>query len=256
NFWDRGNYKPRYIILHGTAGATTAEALGTYFRSTTGTNNPVSSNYGIGMQGEVHEYVDSSRAAWANGALTSGHDSFWSESINPNLITISIELCKSDINNMVDATEEQYTSVVELCKQLCQIYGIPAKKADLSGGITGHFSIDPVNRSMCPGIFDWPYFFQQLDPEGGKQYMNAQFEAVWLSTLQGHRWRGSGIYGALRTKQMAGKISACAPLVDEIATVDWSGDAIKLQYFSNGVHAEFHVASGVTKFYDARNTEL
>jgi len=38
--------------------------------------------------------------------------------------------------------------------------------ADASGGITGHFSTDPVNRSRCPGAYPWDQLWAFLKGEG------------------------------------------------------------------------------------------
>jgi N-acetyl-anhydromuramyl-L-alanine amidase AmpD len=154
-FAGRNGLRPHYIILHGTAGGTSAESIARYFASTQNTDNPVSSHYVIGTNGEVVQCVSESDGAWANGALTSGHAPFWNESINPNLTTISIEHCKPSLDNSDTLTQAQRAASFKLVRDICQRWQIPAQNADARGGITGHSSLDPVNRSHCPGPYPW-----------------------------------------------------------------------------------------------------
>jgi N-acetyl-anhydromuramyl-L-alanine amidase AmpD len=154
-FPGRNGYKARYIILHGTAGGTNAESTAIYFQSTQNGSNPVSSHYVIGQDGAVVQCVAEANAAWGNGALSAGHDPWWSDTINPNYLTISIEHVKSSTDNSDDLTPQQQNSSFALIKDICQRNNIPARAADVNGGITGHYSIDPVNRSQCPGSYPW-----------------------------------------------------------------------------------------------------
>jgi N-acetyl-anhydromuramyl-L-alanine amidase AmpD len=129
-FYNRNGYKPRYVILHGTAGGSSAENIATYFAGTVGTNNPVSANYVIGRDGVIVQCNREEDGAYANGVLTSGHDSFWDESVNPNLITISIEHLKPHDDNSDALTEPQRASSFALVKHICQRHSIPMRKAD------------------------------------------------------------------------------------------------------------------------------
>jgi hypothetical protein len=165
-FANRNGQKPHYIILHGTAGGTSAEAIANYFVSTVGTNNPVSSHYVIGQDGEIVQCVAEKDGAWANGALTAGHASFWNESINPNLITISIEHCKPATDNSNNLTQAQKDASFRLIRDICRRCDIPAHDANAEGGITGHFSLDPVNRTDCPGSYPWNELWDFLQEEG------------------------------------------------------------------------------------------
>lgn len=154
-FANRGGYKPLYVILHGTAGGTSAQGIANYFLSTVETGSPVSSHYVIGTDGTVVQCVQETDGAWANGAITTGADSWWSSSVNPNNLTISIEHCKVSSDNSDTLTSAQQAASFELIKDICGRWNIPMRAADASGGITGHYSIDPVNRSNCPGPYPW-----------------------------------------------------------------------------------------------------
>lgn len=207
-FPDRNGGQARYVIIHGTAGGTSAEAIGNYFASTQNTANPVSSHYIIGTAGEIVQAVLEKDGAWANGALTAGHASFWDASINPNNITISIECCKPATDNSSALTAPQFASLCTLVNDICTRHGIAKRAADASGGITGHFSIDPVNRSDCPGPLAWKALYAalgtstttpapptqeedvvtviELDTPGVSQFWAPSANGAWRCTAPGH----------------------------------------------------------------------
>jgi hypothetical protein len=167
-FLYRHGNTPRFIIAHATAGGTSAQAIAEYFKSTEGGSNPVSSHYIIGTDGTIVQTVAEKDGAWANGVITAGGDPWWSPTgINPNDITISIEHCKSSANNSDELTDVQQASSFLLIKHICQRWSIPMHAADASGGITGHFSMDPVNRSRCPGTYPWDALYTYLQQAGG-----------------------------------------------------------------------------------------
>jgi N-acetyl-anhydromuramyl-L-alanine amidase AmpD len=147
--------EPKWIILHGTAGGGSVEWL-------TNPESQVSAHYVIKGDGTIYQLVDEEAAAWANGILSSGHDEWWSNEVNPNLETISIEHEKLDQTNNVPLTPAQALASFQLVSRICQRWKIPARKADASGGITGHSSIDTVSRSRCPGTYPWENLFQFL----------------------------------------------------------------------------------------------
>lgn len=167
-FVNRDGHKPLYIILHGTAGGTSAQGIANYFLSTVRTNNPVSSHYVIGTDGTVVQMVSESDGAWANGYLSTGHAAFWDATLagaNPNDITISIEHCKSSADNSDVLTNAQQAASFKLQYDICKRWGIPMRAANASGGITGHFSLDPINRANCPGPYPWNALWNYL--QGG-----------------------------------------------------------------------------------------
>lgn len=154
-FPGRSGQTAKWLILHGTGGGTSAQAIANYFLSTQGGNNPVSSHYVIGVDGEVVQCVRETDGAYANGYLSAGHDSWWTTAINPNNQTISIEHCKPSTDNSDALTPGQQQASFALIKDICARNHIPMRPADAQGGITGHYSIDPVNRARCPGTYPW-----------------------------------------------------------------------------------------------------
>lgn len=161
-FTGRDGQRPRYVMIHGTAGGSSAQNIAIYFKGTEGTANSVSANYIDGQDGTIVCCNDESDGAWANGFLSAGHDTFWDTGINPNNLTISIEVVKADLNNATAPTDAQMSSLVKLVDDICNRWNIPKRWADAAGGITGHFSVDPVNRQNCPGNFPWDTFFSSL----------------------------------------------------------------------------------------------
>lgn len=173
NCWPtRSGHVPKWIIVHGTAGFETAQEVATYFASTMiTTDQRVSAHYVVGQDGTIIQCVQESAAAWANGGVTgpsgvSGdgihHDSWWDNESNPNLVTISIEHVKPSTDNSDQLTQAQQAASFALITGICARWNIPRRFADASGGITGHYSMDPVNKSRCPGPYPWAALWAYL----------------------------------------------------------------------------------------------
>jgi hypothetical protein len=101
-------------------------------------NNPssrVSTHYGVGLNGEVHQYVYEDNIAWANG------DNF----ANRNSISIEFE----DARNPMDKvrTGELYENGAQLIADICKRRNIPLNTT----GIRKHNEFVPV---ICPGGLD------------------------------------------------------------------------------------------------------
>ena len=163
-FPGRNGLKPKYVILHGTAGGTSAQEIAQFFKGTEGGSNPVSAHYVVDEQGIIYQCNLESDGAWANGVVTAGHDPWWNENgnPNPNNVTISIEHVKPDDANATQLTSAQQAASFALVKDICQRNNIPMRVADANGGITGHFSIDPINRARCPGTFNYGNLWSYL----------------------------------------------------------------------------------------------
>jgi N-acetyl-anhydromuramyl-L-alanine amidase AmpD len=170
-FPERNGYIPCYVVLHGTAGFTSAVEVANFFKSTEAGNSPVSTHYIIDLSGEIVQCIDEQHGAFANGCISgipgrSGdgihHAPWWTSMINPNNVTISIEHVKPSKDNSDELTEMQKHASFLLIEHICQRHNIPRRYADEAGGITGHFSMDPVNRSFCPGPYPWEELFAYL----------------------------------------------------------------------------------------------
>jgi hypothetical protein len=250
-FLGRNGLQPRYVIVHGTAGGTSAVAIGNYFASTQNTANPVSSHYIIGTDGVVVQAVSERDGAWGNGMYTSGHAAFWDTSVNPNNITISIEHCKPSLDNSDALTAKQQAASFKLIYDICQRWQIPMHDADASGGITGHFSIDPVNRRNCPGPYPWSLLWTYLSDQGEpsvKIDLNIPAVSSYFSAAANGRWKckitGMVVGGAILSfYQQFGNAGLCGitylglPLSNEIAANISGHPGIVYQRFERGVLA-------------------
>ncbi len=167
NHWHgREGHQPLWLILHGTD-ANTHDYDGAYETAAWFQSNTVSVNYVVGRRGLVAQCVQETDAAYANGGVTATttrkHDPWWSPDLNPNLVTISIEHVKRAGNNNADAlTSAQQEASFALIYDICIRNRIPMRQADAYGGITGHFSMDPKERTYCPGTYPWNELWSYL----------------------------------------------------------------------------------------------
>ncbi len=165
HFWaGRSGYTPKWIIVHGTAGGASADEVGYYFQTN---DPPTSTHFIVGLNGEVVQCVAEEDTAWGNGIVTEGHDPWWSPNLNPNFLTFSVEHVKSAPDNSNTLTPAQKAASFALIKHLCERHNIPMRRADGSGGITGHNSIDPVSRAFCPGPYPWDELIAYLNNNSG-----------------------------------------------------------------------------------------
>ncbi len=186
NYWQgRNGNTPRWIILHGTAGGTSAQNIAGWFAQSTA---QVSAHYVVGQDGTIVQCVLEQDSAWANGIITAGHDPWWSNTLNPNLLTISIEHVKPSSDNSDVLTTTQQQASFGLIKAICQRWQIPARQADVSGGITGHFSLDPVNRARCPGTYPWSDLWQFLQGEDEMLQITDPFAAKYFTQTSATCW--------------------------------------------------------------------
>jgi N-acetyl-anhydromuramyl-L-alanine amidase AmpD len=196
NRWHgREGKTPHYVILHGTAGFTTAQDVAHYFADS---SSQVSANYVVGRDGVICQCVSEADAPWANGGISgpSGHagnglhhDSWWDSGINPNLLTIAIEHVKPHIDNSDVLTEAQKQASFKLIKHICERHHIPKRYATNQGGITGHFSMDPVNRSRCPGPYPWDELWAFLKKSEAPDMLHiSQVNQFFTETAPDQRW--------------------------------------------------------------------
>lgn len=116
----------------------------------------VSSHFGVGKNGEIHQYVDTDYPAWANGSANNPDWNLLKSGVNPNYYTISIEHEGESGDVMPEA---QYKSTLALHRWLIDELDIPID----DDHIIGHYRIDSVNKSNCPGSgFPWERLFKDL----------------------------------------------------------------------------------------------
>lgn len=161
---DRQGHAIKYIVLHGTAGGSSAQAIGEYFRDS---GVDASAHFVIGQDGTIVQGVNVLAASWSNGLLTAGHAPFLPEDINANLYTVAIEHVKPSTDNSDTLTDIQAQKSFELIQCLCDTYNIPKHAGDASGGILKHADLDPINRARCPGIYPFDQLYTYLRTQGG-----------------------------------------------------------------------------------------
>jgi len=128
------------IVVHTMAG--TLASCDSWF------NNPssqVSSHYGIGLQGQQHQYVQLANGSWANGIIESPCN--WTQVLkhteNPNYSTVSIETEDLGNPNQV-VTDEQYQATLAVARLAMQTYPSIA-------WLLRHTDISPRSRPDCCG---------------------------------------------------------------------------------------------------------
>lgn len=250
-FANRGGLKPRYVILHGTAGGSTAQQIAAEFQQAQYGDNPVSSHYIIGQDGTLVQCVSEADGAWANGGITAGHDPWWTPDINPNNITISIEHVKAANDNSNALTVPQQHTSFKLVENICNRWNIPKRAADAAGGITGHYSMDPVNRSRCPGPYptDQLFLFLNSSPSNPTEEeividLNISGVAQFFEQAPGNVWRakqtgklvGNAIldyYRRFGNTALCGLTALGLPVTNEVGVPGFPGCV--MQRFERGV---------------------
>ena len=116
------------IAVHWVANPnSTAMANRNYFNTT---SRAVSSNYIIGLQGEILCCIPDEETSWCTNEA--------------NSYTVSVECCHPDWTGCF--TGKTYTSLVELTARLCQKYHLDPQ----NGGGIRHYD---VTRKICPKWF-------------------------------------------------------------------------------------------------------
>lgn len=142
------------IVLHTMAGSLAGTLA--HFQHP---NTKVSSHYGIGRKGEIHQYVQETNGAWTNGRiLQATSKQILQRGGNPNHYTITIEFEGKDRGGAID--EAQYQAGHWLIRQIAARWNIPLTREY----IIGHYEIDRVNKINCPGpLFPWSRLMKDLE---------------------------------------------------------------------------------------------
>lgn len=138
----RKSYAPIAIVIHIMEGSL--DGTDSWFSST---QSVVSAHYGIGINGEVHQYVDEADSAWHAGRV---HAPTWpllkpvgdGTFINPNYYTVGIEHEGNEETVWSDAT---YKSSSTMISEIAQRWNIPIDRQH----IIGHHEI--YSLKICPG---------------------------------------------------------------------------------------------------------
>ena len=169
----RRGYKPIAIVSHQTAGR--------YPGCKSWMMNPkaqASAHYLINRAGEIFQLVKEKDTAWHVGIANKPTWTLYN-GINPNYYTLGIEHeCYPDVGGDGNLTELQYQATLFLHKQLIEKYNIPIDREHL----IGHYQIDSVNRSNCPGKnFPWSRLISDL--KGNKNNGDDNMLQAWQKEL-------------------------------------------------------------------------
>lgn len=138
NFWvGRKGYRPEAVVIHIMDG--TLSGTDSWFANPT---SQVSAHYGIGKNGEIHQYVQENDSAWHAGRVDAPLWKLIRPNVNPNLYTIGIEH-EGRPNDIW--TQSMKESSVNLIREICQRWQIPIDRDH----VIGHFEIFS-KKPNCP----------------------------------------------------------------------------------------------------------
>ncbi|WP_018616624.1 N-acetylmuramoyl-L-alanine amidase [Segetibacter koreensis] len=138
----RKKYRPEAVVIHIMEG--TLSGTDSWFRDP---HSKVSAHYGIGKNGEIHQYVPEMNTAWHAGRVnapswplikSAGNGLY----INPNYYTIGIE---HEGKEDSEWNEEMYLASSGLIKDICTNWSIPLDRLH----VIGHHEI--YSLKTCPG---------------------------------------------------------------------------------------------------------
>lgn len=162
SYQSRAGQKPIVIVDHISMGS-----MSSMFYTFESPNNRASSHFGVGRNGEIHQYVDLTQAAWTQGRIQSATAPIIKQmGGNPNLYGCSIEHEGYDGNGKDgDLTEAQFWATAWLHKyiqvQVKQLYGLQIPLN--SHQVIGHYQIDSIGKPFCPGLkFPWARLYAEL----------------------------------------------------------------------------------------------
>ncbi len=134
----RDTYKPEIIVIHIMAGTLTG--TDSWFGTSA---SEVSAHYGIGHNGEIHQYVDERNVAWQAGRVSGPTFKLSKLGVNPNLYTIGIEHEGMDLSK--DGTQAQLEASAALIRDICIRWAIPMDRDH----IIGHYQVFD-QKPNCP----------------------------------------------------------------------------------------------------------
>lgn len=147
----RSGYNVIAIVDHIMSG--TLAGTDSWFQNTA---SKVSSHFGVGKNGEIHQYVDINNVAWSNGVVDQPSWPLLISNVNPNNYTVSIE---HEGQSGDQFTEAQYQATLALHRWLIDTFNLQVNE----NTIIGHYRIDSVNKADCPGSgFPWQRLFSDL----------------------------------------------------------------------------------------------
>ena len=125
------------ITIHHVAGIISAFNLGNFFKTTT---RQVSSNYGIGNDGQIGQYVEEKNRAWTSSNKAN------------DMAAVTIEVSNSSTGGSWPVSEKALNSLIKLCADICKRNGI--KKLFYDGTTKGTLTLHEMfANTNCPGAY-------------------------------------------------------------------------------------------------------
>lgn len=145
NFNSRGNYKPELVVIHIMDGSL-AGTDSWFQKGSAAAGRPVSAHYGIGKNGEIHQYVDEKNAAWHAGNVQKPSFKLYKQGVNPNAYTIGIEHEGMPLKDDVWPAAMKQSSA-ELLADICKRNNIPLDRDH----VIGHYQVY-AGKPNCPAL--------------------------------------------------------------------------------------------------------
>lgn len=97
------------ITIHCVAGNCSVETIGAIFAPT---SQQASSNYGIGSDGRIGQYVDEANRSWCTSSAANDHRA------------ITIEVANTDAKHPWPVSDKALAALIDLCTDICKRNGI------------------------------------------------------------------------------------------------------------------------------------
>lgn len=131
------NHKIDRITIHHMAGDLSVEVCGDVFYPT---SRQASSNYGIGSDGRVGQYVDEANRSWCSSSRENDNRA------------ITIEVANCSVGGEWPVSDKAYEKLIDLCVDICQRNGI--ERLDYTGDQTGNLTMHKwFAATCCPGPY-------------------------------------------------------------------------------------------------------
>lgn len=173
-----------WVVVHKTASGGRAQDIATFFA-----NDPAmaSTHYIVGQDGTIVQAVLEKDGAGGNCCEKGNFASFLPVGQNLNTWTVSVEHVDPASDNSTPLTAAQKVASFKLIHDICVRHNIPMRAGDATGGIIGHYQIDPVDRALCPNNYPWQELWNYLKGNTNMAPTGWKDDGKTLTAPNGHR---------------------------------------------------------------------